>query len=175
MNRSLFHVMAAIVIPMTILSACTPQVAEPTRLTPTATAGLAEAGVAAATATPQPESAPNAQAEAQVQEVDDAATSKKVESDQWDEGPITFKSASLHGNATASGEPFDKDSLTGAHKDLPFDTEVTVINLFNGKSTLVRINDRLPANVSAVIDISPAAAEAIDMIDAGIVDGRIEW
>ena len=76
---------------------------------------------------------------------------------------------------TASGEPFDKDSLSAAHKTLPFGTVVTVTNLFNGMSTTVTVNDRLPQQVSAVIDISPAAAGEIDMIDAGIVDGRIEW
>ena len=93
----------------------------------------------------------------------------------WEEGPITFKSPSLDGAMTASGEPFDKDSLSAAHKTLPFGTVVTVTNLFNGMSTTVTVNDRLPEQVSAVIDISPAAASEIDMIDAGIVDGRIEW
>ena len=92
-----------------------------------------------------------------------------------DEGPITFKSESLHGNPTASGEPFDKDSFTAAHKDLPFDTEVTVINPANGKRTTVRINDRLPPQVSAIIDLSPAAAKELEMVDAGIIQGRIEW
>ena len=92
----------------------------------------------------------------------------------WEEGRITFKSDSLHGNMIASGEPFDKDSFTAAHKNLLFGTEVTVINLFNGKRMTVKINDRLPPHVSALIDISPAAAREIDMIDAGIVGGRIE-
>ena len=92
-----------------------------------------------------------------------------------EEGRITFKSPSLHGELTASGEPFDKDAMTAAHKVLPFGTVVTVTNLFNGKQTTVIVNDRLPSHVSAILDLSPAAAATIDMIDAGIVDGRIEW
>lgn len=110
-------------------------------------------------------------------ESDSAPQTDASEADagKWEEGPVTFKSESLHGNMTASGEPFDKDALTAAHKTLPFGTQVTVVNLFNGLSTVVTINDRLPQHVSAVIDLSPAAAREIDMIDAGIVDGRIEW
>lgn len=92
-----------------------------------------------------------------------------------EEGRITFKSPSLHGELTASGEPFDKDAMTAAHKVLPFGTVVTVTNLFNGKQTTVIVNDRLPSHVSAILDVSPAAAAAIDMVDAGMVDGRVEW
>ncbi len=92
-----------------------------------------------------------------------------------EEGPVTFKSDALHGELTASGVPYDKDALMGAHKDLPFGTMVTVTNLANGKSIVVEITDRLPPQVTAIVDISSAAAAAIEMIDAGIVDGRIEW
>jgi rare lipoprotein A len=105
----------------------------------------------------------------------EAPATTEAATPNWEEGRITFKSPSLQGELTASGEPFDKDAMTAAHKELPFGTVVTVTNLFNGKQTTVIVNDRLPSHVSAILDLSPAAAATIDMIDAGIVDGRIEW
>ncbi len=126
-------------------------------------------------AVPETDAAPEIEAEAEAPEAEAPVAEAAESSAAWEEGPITFKSPSLDGAMTASGEPFDKDSLSAAHKTLPFGTVVTVTNLFNGMSTTVTVNDRLPQQVSAVIDISPAAAGEIDMIDAGIVDGRIEW
>jgi rare lipoprotein A len=62
---------------------------------------------------------------------------------------------------TASGEPMDPAAMTAAHRTLPFDTEVTVINHDNGRSAVVRINDRGPYVQGRVIDLSPAAAFAL--------------
>jgi rare lipoprotein A len=62
---------------------------------------------------------------------------------------------------TASGEPMDPAAMTAAHRTLPFDTEVTVINHNNGRSAVVRINDRGPYIQGRVIDLSPAAALAL--------------
>jgi rare lipoprotein A len=62
---------------------------------------------------------------------------------------------------TASGEPMDPAAMTAAHRTLPFDTEVTVINHDNGRSAVVRINDRGPYIQGRVIDLSPAAALAL--------------
>jgi rare lipoprotein A len=62
---------------------------------------------------------------------------------------------------TASGEPMDPAAMTAAHRTLPFDTEVTVINHDNGRSAVVRINDRGPYVQGRVIDLSPAAALAL--------------
>jgi rare lipoprotein A len=62
---------------------------------------------------------------------------------------------------TASGEPMDPAAMTAAHRTLPFDTEVTVINHDNGRSAVVRINDRGPYIQGRVIDLSPAAARAL--------------
>ena len=73
------------------------------------------------------------------------------------EGIATYKSDDLHGQMTASGVPYDKDAMVAAHKDLPFGTVVTVVNLYNGKSVVVEIVDRMPSTVSALIDISSAA------------------
>jgi rare lipoprotein A len=62
---------------------------------------------------------------------------------------------------TASGEAMDPGALTAAHRTLPFGTEVTVINHDNGRSVVVRINDRGPFVRGRVIDLSPAAARAL--------------
>jgi rare lipoprotein A len=70
--------------------------------------------------------------------------------------------ASLYSDKeTASGEPMDPAAMTAAHRTLPFDTEVTVINHDNGRSAVVRINDRGPYVQGRVIDLSPAAAFAL--------------
>lgn len=75
---------------------------------------------------------------------------------------------------TANGEQFDKAALTAAHRTLPFGTRVKVINRNNGRSVVVRINDRGPFKPGRVIDLSLAAAEAIDMQRHGLVPVRIE-
>ena len=62
---------------------------------------------------------------------------------------------------TASGEPMNPAAMTAAHRTLPFDTKVTVINHDNGRSAVVRINDRGPYIQGRVIDLSPAAALAL--------------
>jgi len=62
---------------------------------------------------------------------------------------------------TASGEPMDPAAMTAAHRTIPFGTEVTVINRDNGRSAVVRINDRGPYVEGRVIDLSPAAALAL--------------
>jgi len=74
----------------------------------------------------------------------------------------------FHGRITANGETYDMGILTAAHKGLPFNTKVLVTNLSNGKSVIVRINDRGPYIKGRIIDLSKEAARAIDMVDAGI-------
>lgn len=75
---------------------------------------------------------------------------------------------------TSSGEQFDKRALTAAHKTLPLGTRVRVTNLSNGKSTIVRINDRGPFKAGRVIDLSEAAAEQIAMTATGLARVAIE-
>ena len=90
-------------------------------------------------------------------------------------GKATWYSDSLDGNTTASGEKYDKDALTAAHRSLPFGTKVKVTSLANGKSVVVTINDRGPfGKEDRIIDLSHAAAEAIGMIEAGVVDVTVE-
>lgn len=78
------------------------------------------------------------------------------------------------GRLTASGEPFNPDALTAAHRKLPFDTVVLVKNLKNDKTTKVRINDRGPFVSGRIIDLSEAAARELDMIRQGVVPVRLE-
>jgi len=75
---------------------------------------------------------------------------------------------------TASGERFNPEALTAAHKSLPLGTMVRVVNLRNNKSTIVRINDRGPYVRGRIIDLSRAAARQIDMVHAGVVPVRVE-
>jgi rare lipoprotein A len=78
------------------------------------------------------------------------------------------------GRLTSSGEPLDTVRATAAHRSLPLHSLVRVTNLQNGRSVVVRINDRGPVSRSLVIDMSPRAAAAIDMINDGIAEVMIE-
>ena len=85
--------------------------------------------------------------------------------------------ASWYGEAqmTASGERFDRHALTAAHRSLPLGTRVRVTNQKNGKSVVVRINDRGPyGGHGRIIDLSEAAARKLDMIDAGVAPVTLE-
>jgi peptidoglycan lytic transglycosylase len=80
---------------------------------------------------------------------------------------------SLPANITANGERMDPNELTAAHRSLPFGTRVLVENLSNGRSVVVRINDRGPFVGGRIIDLSKAAAASIGMIDAGTAKVRV--
>jgi len=79
-----------------------------------------------------------------------------------------------HGRRAASGEIYDMEKLTAAHRTLPFNTWVEVTNLANGKKVRVRITDRGPFVGGRIIDLSRAAAREIDMIGPGIAKVRLE-
>jgi len=78
------------------------------------------------------------------------------------------------GKPTASGELFDKDGLTAAHRKLPLGTTVRVTNLKNLESTVLKINDRGPGIRGRVIDVSWAAAKQLGFLDAGLTRVEIE-
>ena len=82
-------------------------------------------------------------------------------------GKASYYADRMQGQRTANGERYDKNQLTAAHSTLPFNTLVEVTNLANGKSVIVKINDRMPKG-SRIIDLSRAAAKEIDMIRAGV-------
>lgn len=74
---------------------------------------------------------------------------------------------------TANGEAFDREAYTAAHRTLPFNTLVKVENKKNGRSVIVRINDRGPFISGRVIDISRSAAQDIGMVAAGVADVNV--
>jgi rare lipoprotein A len=78
------------------------------------------------------------------------------------------------GTRTASGEPFNTNDFTAAHKTLPFGTRVRVTNVANGKSTVVRINDRGPFVVGRCLDLTRAAFGAIASLGAGVITVKYE-
>ena len=89
------------------------------------------------------------------------------------EGRASYYGDPYHGRKTASGETFDKNKMTAAHRTLPFDTWVRVENLENGKTVDVRINDRGPFVSGRVIDLSEGAARKVAMIRSGVVPVRM--
>ena len=89
-------------------------------------------------------------------------------------GLASYYAQAHHGRRTASGEVFDMEALTAAHRSLPFGTRVRVTNLDNGRRTVVRINDRGPFRRGRIIDVSRAAALALGMARRGIARVRLE-
>jgi rare lipoprotein A len=85
--------------------------------------------------------------------------------------PASFYS---DGQKTANGETFDPNAFTAANRTMPFNTRVRVTNLANGKSTVVRINDRGPYSGARCLDLSRAAFEAIANLSAGVINVRYE-
>ncbi|TBU89499.1 septal ring lytic transglycosylase RlpA family protein [Phytopseudomonas dryadis] len=90
------------------------------------------------------------------------------------EGKASYYGKAHHGNKTASGERFDQNALTAAHRTLPFGTRVKVTNLNNNRSVVLRINDRGPFTRGRIIDVSYKAAEALGMLRAGVAPVRVE-
>jgi rare lipoprotein A len=78
------------------------------------------------------------------------------------------------GATTANGEAFDGHALTAAHRTLPFGTRVRVTNVSNGRSVIVRINDRGPFVPGRVVDVSFSAAETLGMTGAGVTKVKLE-
>jgi rare lipoprotein A len=95
----------------------------------------------------------------------DTSSSKVIQS-----GRASWYGPGFHGRRTASGETFNTNDLTAAHRTLPFGTKVRVVNKKTGKSVVVRINDRGPYAHGRVIDLSKASAQAIGISGVGSVD-----
>jgi peptidoglycan lytic transglycosylase len=91
-----------------------------------------------------------------------------------EEGLASWYGGKFQGRVTSSGEVFDTNLLTAAHKTLPFGTVVKVTNLENGRSAVVKINDRGPFVEGRIIDLSRAAAEQIDMVGTGTARVSVE-
>ena len=89
-------------------------------------------------------------------------------------GTASWYGPGFHGRTTANGEQYDMFGLTAAHRSLPFGTKVRVTNRKNGKSVVVRINDRGPYVGRRVIDLSHGAAQAVSMTEAGIAPVKLD-
>lgn len=87
-------------------------------------------------------------------------------------GEASWYGPGFHGNQTANGEIYDQYAMTAAHKTLPFGTQVRVTNLYNGRSVVVRINDRGPYIPGRIIDLSLSAAQTIGM--SGVADVQMD-
>ncbi len=90
-----------------------------------------------------------------------------------EDGVASWYGPNFHGRLTANGETYDMHGLTAAHRTLPFNTVVRVENLDNGKSVVVRINDRGPFAKNRIIDLSRTAAEEIDMLGPGTANVQL--
>lgn len=93
---------------------------------------------------------------------------------QSQRGMASWYGPGFHGRRSASGERFNQNALTAAHRTLPFGTKVRVTNLNSGTSVVVRINDRGPFIHGRVIDLSRAAAGAIGMLGSGVAPVQLE-
>lgn len=89
-------------------------------------------------------------------------------------GVASWYGPGFHGRTTANGERYNMNDMTAAHKSLKFGTMVKVTNETNGKSVVVRINDRGPYVGRRIIDLSKSAAQAIDMIGPGTASVTVE-
>lgn len=89
-------------------------------------------------------------------------------------GKIAWYGKKFAGRRTASGEVFDPEAMTMAHKTLPFGTKVKVTNPKNQKSVTLRVNDRGPTQPDRIGDVSLAAARMLGMVRSGVIEAELE-
>jgi rare lipoprotein A len=89
-------------------------------------------------------------------------------------GQASWYGPGFYGGRTANGERFTRGTLTAAHRHLPFGTKVRVTNLWNGRSAVVRINDRGPFHGSRVIDLAHGAASVLGLTSSGVAQVKLE-
>ncbi len=93
---------------------------------------------------------------------------------QTETGEASYYADSFQGKPTASGEPYDRNKLTAAHRTLPFGTRLKVTRTDNGKSVVVKVNDRGPHKAGRIVDLSYAAAAQIGLVRDGVAPVKIE-
>jgi rare lipoprotein A len=99
---------------------------------------------------------------------------EQIENGFTEQGNASWYGEKFHGHKTSNGEIYDMYSMTAAHKTLPLPSYVKVTNTNNGKSTIVRINDRGPFHDGRIIDLSMAAASKLGVIKTGTAPVKIE-
>lgn len=107
------------------------------------------------------------------QTLSDSVTADVMRTDR-DTGVASYYAEAFHGKKTSSGEKYDMHDLTCAHRWLPYNTQVRVTNLANGRSVVVRVTDRGPWKHTRLIDVSKGAAKELDMIRSGTARVAIE-
>ena len=90
------------------------------------------------------------------------------------QGTASYYADDFHGKKTSNGETYDMYGLTAAHPTLPINTWIEVKNLSNGRTVIVRINDRGPFIEGRILDLSYGAAKVLNMVDKGIQEVEIE-
>lgn len=114
-------------------------------------------------------------AESRMNQWDDRSDTSSYKKDRYYQtGSASWYGREFHGKKTASGERFDMNDMTAAHRVLPFGTMVRVKNFENGRSVTVRINDRGPYRGKRIIDLSHAAARDLGMLKSGEVQVGIQ-
>jgi rare lipoprotein A len=91
------------------------------------------------------------------------------------EGLASWYGADFHGRLTANGEIFDRESVAAAHATMPLPSYARVTNLRNGRSMIVRVNDRGPFHAGRLIDVSERAAESLEFKGAGTTEVRVDY
>lgn len=143
-------VSVGVVLGLSLLAACAPRAAKPTP--PEATT---------ARQAPAPSGSPR------------VTKREQMPRSYLGEGLASFYGPGLHGRPTASGERFNQNALTAAHRKERFGSCVRVVNMENGKQVEVRVNDRGPFIEGRIIDVSLAAAKKLGMVDKGVTRVRL--
>jgi rare lipoprotein A len=102
------------------------------------------------------------------------SNSKKVKKTAIQYGIASFYSNSFQGKKTSSGEIFSQKKLTAAHNTLPLGTYIRVTNLKNGKTVVVKVNDRLHHRNKRLVDLSYAAAQKLGYVKSGLTRVKVE-
>jgi len=89
-------------------------------------------------------------------------------------GMASFYHSKFHGRKTSSGEKYDQDKMTAAHNGLPMNTWIRVTNIKNGRSVIVKINDRLHHRNERLVDLSRSAASKLGYIGRGLARVKVE-
>ena len=141
-------------------------------LSATTITAFAQTAPAPAAVTPLPAAAPAAPAAAAPAAVPTpAATAAPAAGSE--RGKLAWYGSKFAGRKTASGQRYDPNALTMAHKTLPFGTRVKVTNLANQRSVELKVNDRGPTQGDRIGDVSYAAARRLGMVRAGVIDAEV--
>ncbi|WP_413017666.1 septal ring lytic transglycosylase RlpA family protein [Noviherbaspirillum sp. 1P10PC] len=104
----------------------------------------------------------------------DAASEQRTAIPSSSSGKITWYGSRFNGRKTASGERFNANAMTMAHKTLPFGTKVRVTDLKNNKSVVLRVNDRGPSSPDLIGDVTSSEARKLGMSRSGVIEAKLE-